>query len=132
MVLGPESGGNAMSNWTHNLTVIAPELLIPQANQLALAIGTSGDDINTFRSADWTDGTANFAVAHTQAVGQILDYFAHLPAELQEGVVFPTMSVSAEGITTLTGSDMSKIQVFVDQEPFHVLSILGLARHEYY
>ena len=103
-----------------------------QANQLALAIGTSEDDANTFRQADWTDGTNNYAVAHTVAVEQIMDYFALVPVELQSGVVFPTMSVSAEGITTLTGSDMTKIQVFVDQEPFHVLSILGLARHEHY
>ena len=120
-----------MSEWTHTLTVVVPESLMAQANQLALAIGTSEDDANTFRSADWTDGTSNYAVAHTQAVEQIMEYFAQLHAELQEGVVFPTMSVSAEGITTLTGSNMTKIQVFVDQEPFHVLSILGLARHEY-
>lgn len=119
-----------MSNWTHTLTVVVPESLIAQANQLALALGTSEDDVNTFRQADWTDGTGNFAVAHTQAVEQIMGYFAIIPAELQYGVVFPTMSVSAEGITTLTGSDMTKIQVFVDQEPFHVLSILGLARRD--
>ena len=120
-----------MSNWTHTLTVVVPESLMAQANQLALAIGTSEDDVNTFLSADWTDGTSNYAVAHTQAVEQIMDYFALIPAELQSSVVFPVMSVSAEVITTLTGSDMTKIQVFVDQEPFHVLSILGLARHEY-
>ena len=119
-----------MSEWTHTLTVIVPELLMPKANQLALAMGTSEDDVNTFRSADWTDGTGNFAVANTCAVAQIMDYLAQVPAELQAGVVFPTISVSAEGITTLTGSDMAKIQVFVDQEPFSVLSILGLARHE--
>lgn len=117
-----------MSEWTHTLTVVVPESLIAQANQLALAIGTSDDDVNTFRIADWTDGTGNFAVAHTQAVEQIMDYFAQVPTELQVGVVFPTMSVSAEGVTTLTDSDMTKIQVFVDQEPFHVLSLLGLAR----
>ena len=121
-----------MSEWTHTLTVIVPESLMDQANQLALAMGTSEDDVNTFRTADWTTGTANFAIAHTQAVEQIMDYFALIPVELQCGVVFPTMCVSAEGVTTLIGSDMTKIQVFVDQEPFHVLSILGLARHEHY
>ena len=117
-----------MNNWTHTLTVIVPESLIEVGNQLALAMGTSDDDANTFRQADWTDGTGNFAVAHTQVVEQILDYFAKLPAELQEGVVFPTMSVSAEGIQTLTGNDMSKVQVFVDCEPFAVFSLLSLAR----
>ena len=119
-----------MSNWTHNLTVIVPESLIPQGNQLALAVGTSEDDVNTFRQADWTDGSANFAVANTQAVEQIMDYFAIIPAEIQYGVVFPTMSVSAEGITTLIGSDMSEIQVFVDCEPFAVFSLLNLTRRD--
>ena len=117
-----------MSNWTHNLTVIVPETLMAQANQLALAIGTSEYDVNTFRSADWTDGTGNFAVANTRAVAQIMDYFAQVPAELQAGAVFPTMSISAEGVTTLTGSDMSKIQVFVDCEPFTVFGLIGLTR----
>ena len=117
-----------MSNWTHTLTVIVPESLIPQGNQLALAIGTSPDDVNTFRSADWTDGTSNYAVAHTRAVEQIMEYFAQLPAELQEGVVFPTVTTGAEGVTTLTSSDMSKIQVFVDVEPFLVFSLLNLTR----
>ncbi len=121
-----------MSEWTHTLTVIVPESMLALGNQLALAVGTSPDDVNTFKTADWTDGTSGYAVAHTVAVEQIMDYLAQLPAELQEGVVFPTISVSAEGITTLIGSDMTKIQVFVDQEPFHVLSILGLARHEHY
>ena len=119
-----------MSNWTHTLTVIVPELLMVQANQLALAIGTSEDDVNTFRSADWTDGTSNYAVAHTSAVDQIMEYFAQVPVELASGVVFPTMSASTEGVTTLTGSDMSKVQVFVDCEPFTVFNLLNLTRRD--
>lgn len=119
-----------MSRWTHTLTVIVPESLMVQANQLALAIGTSEDDANTFRSADWTDGTSNYAVAHTRAVEQIMDYFAQVPVELASGVVFPTISTSTEGIATLTGSDMTKIQVFVDCEPFAVFSLLNLTRRD--
>ena len=119
-----------MSNWTHTLTVIVPEGLIAQANQLALAIGTSEDDVNTFRQADWTDGTSNYAVAHTQAVEQIMEYFAQVPVELASGVVFPTISTSTEGVTTLTGSDMTKVQVFVDTEPFAVFSLLNLTRRD--
>lgn len=119
-----------MSNWTHTLTVIVPESLMVQANQLALAIGTSEDDVNTFRSADWTDGTSNYAVAHTSAVDQIMEYFARVPGELASGVVFPTMSTSTEGATTLTGSDMSKVQVFVDCDPFAVFSLLNITRRD--
>ena len=116
-----------MSQWTHTLTVIVPESLIPQANQLALAVGTSEDDVNTFRSADWTDAINFYAVANTRAVEQIMDYFALVPAELASSVVFPTV----EG-EELIDSDMTKIQVFVDQDQFYVLDLLGLARHEHY
>ena len=119
-----------MSNWTHTLTIIVPESLITQANQIALAIGTSEDDVNTFRSAGWTDGIRNFAVAHTQAVEQIMEYFARVPVELASGVVFPTMNTSTEGVTTLTGSDMTKVQVFMDAEPFAVFSLLSLTRRD--
>ena len=49
-----------------------------------------------------------------------------MPVELASGVVFPTMSVSAEGIQTLTGIDMTKVQVFMDAEPFSVFSLLSL------
>lgn len=119
-----------MSNWTHTLTVIVPESLMAQANQLALAIGTSEDDANTFRSADWTDGASNYAVAHTQAVDQIMEYFALVPVELASGVVFPTMSTNMDGVPTLTGSDMGKIQVFVDCEPFTVFNLLNLTRRD--
>lgn len=117
-----------MSNWTHTLTVIVPEPMMVQANQLALAIGTSEDDVNTFRSADWTDGTSNYAVAHTRAVEQIMEYFALVPVELASGVVFPTMSTNTDGNTMLTGGDTTAIQVFVDAEPFTVFNLLNLTR----
>ena len=124
-----------MNNWTHTLTVIVPESMLALGNQLALAVGTSPDDINTFKTADWTDGTSNYAVAHTVAVEQILDYFGAITPEdgsdLAAAVaqtVFPTLSTDADGITTLTGSDMSKIQVFVDVEPFALFELLGITR----
>ena len=116
-----------MSNWTHTLTIIVPESLIQQGNQLALAIGTSEDDINTFRSADWTDGTSNYAVAHTQAVEQIMEYFAQVPVELAAGVIFPTLISGDMGLSVF-GGDKSKIQIFVDCEPFTIFSMLGLSR----
>jgi len=119
-----------MSNWTHTLTVIVPELLMVQANQLALAIGTSEDDMNTFRQADWTDGASNYAVAHTRAVEQIMEYFALVPDELASGVVFPVISTSTDGVPALTGSDMAKVQVFVDCEPFAVFGLLNLTRRD--
>ena len=65
-----------MSNWTHSLTVIVPELL------------------------------------------------------MASGVVFPKISISPEGIAALTGSDITKVQVFMDAEPFSVFSLLSLTRRD--
>ena len=139
-----------MSEWTHNIVVVVPETLIAEANALALAIGTSDADGETFQQADFavksiietvilndegfevTEKTINYsneryAIANTRAVAQIMDYFALVPDELAVNVVFPEI-VTAENSETLIGSDMTKIQVFVDQEPFHVLSSLNLVR----
>ena len=124
-----------MSEWSRTLTVIVPEGLMAQANQLALAIGTSEDDVNTFRQADWTDGTNNYAVAHTAAVAQILDYFGALTPEeypdLTDALaitIFPSITYDENGAASLVGSDMAKIQVFVDCEPFSLFALLGLSR----
>ena len=126
-----------MSEWTHILTIAVPEALIAQANQLALAIGTSEDDVNTFRTADWTDGTGNFAVCSTRAVDKILDYVSVVDATdnplLAEGLAalsFVTVTTDADGVETITGNDPSKIRVIVDMEPFAALSLFGLHRIE--
>lgn len=139
-----------MSEWTHNIVVVVPENLIAEANALALAIGTSDADSATFRQADFavkiiTDNVTlyqnengetvesiekiisysdeRFSVANTRAVAQIMDYFALVPAELSVNVVFPVIIDDV-----ITGVDMTKIQVFVDQYPFYVIDLLGLAR----
>lgn len=126
-----------MSEWTHVLTIAVPESLIAQANQLALAIGTSEDDVNTFRSADWTDGVNNFAVCSTRAVDKIFDYVAavdvtdnQLLAEALEALSFVTVTADVEGGQTITGNDATKIRVVIDVEPFAALELLGLHRIE--
>ena len=139
-----------MSNWTHDLLVIVPAGLMQQANQLALMLGTSEADAETFKQADFAveiitsnvvegfddDGNATssteqvisygadrYAVSFSKAVDKILDYFAALPDEVKELVVFPVINA---GI--LTGTDMTKVQVFIDQDPLSTLNLLGLVR----
>lgn len=126
-----------MSEWTHVLTIAVPEQLIAQANQLALAIGTSEDDVNTFRSTDWTDGIGNFAVCSTRAVDKIFDYVSLVDTSenplLAEGLAalsFVTVTTDVEGGQTITGNDTTKIRVLVDVEPFSALELLGLHRIE--
>ena len=126
-----------MSQWTHTLTIVVPEALMAQANQLALAVGTSEDDVNTFQSADWSDGTSNFSVCSTRAVDKIFDYVSAVDATdnqlLAEGLAalsFVAVTSDAEGGQTVTGNETTKIRVVVDMEPFSALSLLGLHRIE--
>lgn len=126
-----------MSEWTHVLTIAVPEVLMAQANQLALAIGTSEDDIHTFRAADWTDGVNNYAVCSTRAVDKIFDYVElvdvsenTLLADAMDALSFVTVTTDAEGGQTVTGNDSTKIRVLVDMEPFAALELLGLHRIE--
>lgn len=53
------------TEYTHTATIACPESDMINANHLALIIGESAGDINTFTTASYTDGTANYAVAHT-------------------------------------------------------------------
>ena len=124
-----------MSQWTHTLTIIVPESLLAPANQLALAVGTSEDDANTFVSTDWTDGTANFAVCSTRAVDHIIDYYGAVDttdnpplAEALVNTVFVQFAADEEGVTTITNNDATKIRVLVDVEPLSALAQLGLTR----
>ena len=126
-----------MSKWTHVLTIAVPELLMAQANQLALAIGTSEDDVNAFRVADWTDGVNSFTVCSTRAVEQIFDYVELVDAtgnamlaEAMTALSFVTITTDETGAQTLTNNDPTKIRVIVDMEPFAALSLLGLHRIE--
>lgn len=126
-----------MSEWTHVLTIAVPELLITQANQLALAIGTSDDDDNTFRTADWTDDAGNFSVCSTRAVDKIFDYVGLVDISentlLAEGLAalsFVAVTTDENGAQTITGNDSANIRVVVDADPFYALELLGLHRIE--
>ena len=37
-----------MSDYTHRMSLVVPQALMPQANQLALIVGVSSDDDKTF------------------------------------------------------------------------------------
>ena len=55
-----------MSEYKHRLTLAVPKALMVEANQLALMVGESANDVNTFTEADWTDESGNlYAVCST-------------------------------------------------------------------
>lgn len=55
-----------MSQYTHRMTLVVPESLMSQANQLALIVGESSDDDKTFITTNWQDKDGNlYAVCST-------------------------------------------------------------------
>ena len=57
-----------MTQYTHRATIAAPLAHIPDANQLALALGESAADDKTFNTAAWQDAEGNlYAVCSTVA-----------------------------------------------------------------
>jgi len=53
------------TEYTHTVTIAVPEALILDANHLALLLGESAADIETLQQTTYTDGTTEYAVAHT-------------------------------------------------------------------
>lgn len=54
-----------MTAYTHTVTLAVPEPMMADANHLALLLGESAADINSFTHARYTDGVTAWAVAHT-------------------------------------------------------------------
>lgn len=59
--------------YTHRLTVACPESLIEAANHVAVSIGESGGDFESFQLADWVDSLGNrYAVASMQCTDRLI------------------------------------------------------------
>ena len=57
-----------MTQYTHSVTIAVPAPLISDANQLALCLGESASDDQTFTAANWQDAGGNlYAVCSTVA-----------------------------------------------------------------
>ena len=78
------------TQYSQTLTLAVPESLINEANHLACLMGESAADIETFRQATYTNGTVNYAVAHTVCKPVVTDALstltpppdpAHVPPE---------------------------------------------------
>jgi hypothetical protein len=56
------------TQYSHRVTIAVPAPLIPDANQLALCLGESAADDQTFTTANWQDAAGNlYAVCSTVA-----------------------------------------------------------------
>lgn len=61
--------------YVYRLTIAIPEALMTAANHLAVAIGESAGDFQSFTQADWVDSQGNrYAVASTQCTETLFQY----------------------------------------------------------
>ena len=65
-----------MSKYKHRMTLAIPQALMSKANQLALIVGESEYDDNTFTAANWQDKDGNlYAVCSTVIKPVVLGLF---------------------------------------------------------
>ena len=118
---GDEIGGDVMSEYVLRVTIFVPEAMIADANQLALCLGQSAADVNTFGSTWYRDAGGNrYAVASTLAKAGFPDAAA---SPLSAPDFAPDADLSAAGraqAALVIYSPQSPIQA----DPSHILAII--------
>jgi hypothetical protein len=127
-----------MSQYTNRLTLAIPESLMDAANNLALIMGESASDINTFTTATWQDASGNlYAVCSAVSKPVVVQALSTglpdpLPSHAEDADVtlaqqaLDAIEVYGEGVTVST----SKIVLAIDDNPLDALAGMGLTRLE--
>ena len=72
--------------YTSRITIAVPTDLMPQANQLALLIGESEADVNTFTQARYTKDGIDYALSSSACVPRVVSYLTEgLPHDPDSG-----------------------------------------------
>lgn len=96
-----------MSDYIHRMTLVVPEAMMPQANQLALIAGESLDDVNTFITANYRDADDNKYAVCSTVIKPIVLSLLNLP--------LADSSLKAEGANlTQAQQAMSKVIMYSD------------------
>ena len=126
-----------MSQYTHRMTLVVPEQLMPQANQLALIAGESLADVNTFTQANYQDKDGHkYAVCSTvikPIVLSLLDTpLVDSPLQVegadlaQAQAAMDNVIMYEQGVTATPDS----IYIAIDYDPLGFFSSLGLTAIE--
>lgn len=124
-----------MSDYKHRMSLAVPQALMPQANQLALIVGVSEYDDNTFTSANWKDTEGNlYAVCSTVIKPVVLGLFGisltdiTLPAHASNADVAAAQQALDKVVMYKQGDKVStaKIMCAIDFEPLQAFSDMGL------
>ena len=125
-----------MTQYIHRITLAVPESLIDVANQLALVMGESENDVNTFTSANWQDSGGNkFAVCSAVAKPIVLNALSSgLPNPLPIHAENADVTMAQQALDSIVVYDpesethpSDKIVLAIDHEPLSVFTDLGLS-----
>lgn len=123
-----------MSDYTHRMTLVVAESLIPQANQLALIAGESLDDVNTFTQAEWEDVDGNRYSVCSTVIKPIVLGLLNTPLKdsplkvegadlIQAQQAMDKVIMYSEGVTVTPDS----IYIAIDYDPLEFFASIGIS-----
>lgn len=124
-----------MSDYKHRMSLAVPQALMTKANQLALIVGESEHDNETFTSANWQDKDGNlYAVCSTVIKPVVLGLFGinltdiTLPAHAINADVTAAQQALDKVVMYKQGDKASttKIMCAIDFEPLRAFADMGL------
>jgi len=114
------------TQYSKTLTLAVPEHLIDKANHLACLMGESSADIETFRQATYTDGTAAYAVAHTVCKPVVTDALSTLTLPPDPDHVPPEYD-RTQAEAAVAAIQSGEILVAANTDPHEQFSAWGLS-----
>lgn len=122
-----------MSQYTHRMTLVVPEQLMPQANQLALIAGESLADVNTFTQANYQDADGNLYAVCSAVVKPVVLSLIDTPladSPLQtKGADLSLAQQALDKVVMYKQGDkvsITKIMCAIDFEPLTAFVDMGL------
>lgn len=117
-----------MTQYTHRMTLVVPEVLITSANQLALIAGESPDDVNTFSVANYKDSAGNLYAVCSTVIKPIVLSLLTIP--------LADSPLQAEGASLeLAQQAMDKVVMYADvvtATPEHIYITIDIEPHEFF
>lgn len=124
-----------MSDYKHRMSLAVPQALMDKANQLALIVGVSEYDVNTFTQANWQDANGNlYAVCSTVIKPVVLSMFG----VSLSNVTLPIHAINADVTAAQQALDKvvmykqgdkastANIMCAIDFEPLQAFEDMGL------
>ena len=115
-------------SYTARITIAVPMNLIDQANQLALLIGESPADVNTFTQARYTKDGIDYALSSSSCVPRVVGYLTEgLPHDDSGDILNPNDADLLAAGAALQAIQEGLILVSTNVDPSAAIEEMGLA-----